>query len=128
LTVSAGGITNTGASTFNGNITSTGSITISANGLTVSGGGATVTGGSTFNGNVTSTGTITSSGIGGLVVSGGPVSHYNRTSAQLKVSTPTAVGQEWYDTTLKQPVWSSGTATCYDYVTATGTIPSGYLP
>lgn len=51
---------------------------------------------------------------------------YTRTSAQVKVTTPTAVGQEVFDTTLKQAVYSSGTTTCFDWVTSTGGRPSGY--
>jgi hypothetical protein len=51
---------------------------------------------------------------------------YTRTSAQIKVTTPTASGLEVFDTTLKQPVYSTGTTTCFDWVTSTGTRPAGY--
>ena len=51
---------------------------------------------------------------------------YLRTSAQITITTPTAAGLRVFDTTLKIPVWSSGTATCRDYVTAAGALPSGY--
>lgn len=51
---------------------------------------------------------------------------YTRTSAQIKATTPTVVGQSVFDTTLKQPVYATGTTTSFDWVTATGTHPSGY--
>lgn len=40
---------------------------------------------------------------------------FSRTEAQLKVSTPTAVGAIYYDSTNKEFVQSTGTTTCADY-------------
>lgn len=40
---------------------------------------------------------------------------YSRTEAQLKVSTPSAVGAIYYDSTNKEFVQSTGTTTCFDY-------------
>ena len=50
------------------------------------------------------------------------------TEAQLKVSTPTAVGLTYYDSTNKAVVVATGTSTCYDYgqVNAGGTAPAGW--
>ncbi|MBI4396361.1 MAG: hypothetical protein HY548_04645 [Elusimicrobia bacterium] len=105
------GITVSSASTFSDTITA--SKGVNAATMTVT--GAATFSESTFNGNVTSTGTVTISGAGGLTVTGGPTTVYNRTEAQLKVSTPTAKGQLFYDTTNDEFVKSTGTATCFDY-------------
>lgn len=51
---------------------------------------------------------------------------YTRTSAQIKITTPTAVGQVIFDTTLKQIVIGTATANCTSWVNSTGTVPSGY--
>ena len=106
----------TGAQTFNGNISSTGTLTITGTGGNALTGALTVVAGSaTVNGNMLSTGTITASGSGGVSVTGGPFTPYSRTEAQLKASTPTAVGQMFYDSTNVQFVLTTGTATSFDY-------------
>lgn len=64
--------------------------------------------------------------ISGLVTLTNYVRIYNQTSAEIKVTTPTAVGLQVFDTTIKQTVWSTGTATCFDWVNSTGTRPFGY--
>lgn len=46
---------------------------------------------------------------------------YSRTEAQLKASTPTAVGGMWYDSTNDQFVKSTGTTTSFDYAAAQST-------
>ena len=55
--------------------------------------------------------TIDSTGITAAV----PLKPYPQTEAQLKVSTPTAVGMIWYDSTNAEFVQSTGTASCLDY-------------
>jgi hypothetical protein len=61
FTVSGGGITVTGGSTFNNAVTFVNGLTVSSSGITVNGGGITVTGNSTFNNNLTVSGDLTSS-------------------------------------------------------------------
>ena len=46
---------------------------------------------------------------------------YSRTEAQLKVSTPTAVGALYWDSTNSQHVKSTGTTNCTDYAAASST-------
>lgn len=79
----------------------------------------------TPDGSTTQATTLTLDDDGNLTTTG-YLTMYTRTSAQIKVTTPTAVGQTVFDTTLNQPVFSTGTATWADWVTATGTRPSGY--
>lgn len=53
---------------------------------------------------------------------------FSRTEAQLKVSTPTATGAIYYDSTNKEFVQSTGTTTCLDYgkIEAAATAPDGW--
>jgi len=53
---------------------------------------------------------------------------YSRTEAQIKVTTPTVVGQIVYDSTNKAVVVGTGTTTCLDWgqVNAGGTAPAGW--
>lgn len=67
----------------------------------------------TYTGNYTITATTIT--LTAPVVASGAFYPYSRTEAQLKVSTPTAVGGVWYDSTNKEFVQSTGTSTCFDY-------------
>jgi len=60
------------------------------------------------------------------VNSNGYLGLYSRTSAQIKVTTPTAVGQLVFDSTLKTVVIGTATTNCTSWVNSTGTVPSGY--
>jgi hypothetical protein len=75
------------------------------------------------------TGTLSASGVttltGGANLSG-YIGIYARTSAQIKATTPTVVGQMAFDTTLMKPVFASGTATSFDWVLSSGGRATNY--
>jgi hypothetical protein len=58
----------------------------------------------------------------------GPFILPSKTEANLKLSTPTAVGEVWYDSTNKAVIISTATANCGDWgqINAGGTAPAGW--
>lgn len=75
----------------------------------------------------TPVGSVTPATVGTFQSDGGFLP-FSRTEAQLKVSTPTAVGAIYYDSTNKEFVQSTGTTTCLDYgkIEAASTAPDGW--
>lgn len=75
------------------------------------------------------TGTLSATGVtsltGGANLSG-YLGIYARTSAQIKATTPTVVGQMAFDTTLMKPVFATGTATSFDWVLSSGGRATNY--
>jgi hypothetical protein len=63
---------------------------------------------------------------GNLTVTSGALGIYARTSTQVKATTPTVVGQTYFDTTIQKLVIASGTSTSFDWVLSTGGRATNY--